>query len=73
MNSKLKKYFRLRAFPNFKDHYEDFIKHNFVALGWPKIGDLTGKSKEEIRNLLITNGYTFPSKQALGLGVSIVS
>lgn len=35
MSTKSKQYFRLRAFPNLEDHYEDFIKHEFVALGWP--------------------------------------
>ena len=51
MDTKSKQYFRLRAFPNLEDHYEDFIKHEFVALGWPDTGDLVGKSKEEIARI----------------------
>ena len=56
MTIKKRNYFRVRAFPNLEDHYDDFIKYNVVALGWPDIGDLTGKSKEEIRDLLV-KGY----------------
>ena len=61
MTIKKRNYFRVRAFPNLEDHYDDFIKYNVVALGWPDIGDLTGKSKEEIRDLLV-KGYKFKNK-----------
>ena len=68
MDTKSKQYFRLRAFPNLEDHYEDFIKHEFVALGWPDTGDLVGKSKEEIKNELLKK-YVFRNNRALGLAV----
>lgn len=68
MTIKKRNYFRVRAFPNLEDHYDDFIKYNVVALGWPDIGDLTGKSKEEIRDLLV-KGYKFKNNRALGLAV----
>lgn len=72
MNTKSKQYFRLRAFPNLQDHYEDFIKNEFVALGWPDTDDLTGKSKEEIRYALVKK-YTFKNNRALGLAVGFFS
>ena len=68
MDTKSKQYFRLRAFPNLDDHYEDFIKHEFVALGWPDTGDLAGKSKEEIKDALVKK-YKFRNNRALGLAV----
>lgn len=42
-----------------------------MALGWPDIGDLTGKSKEEIRDLLV-KGYKFKNNRALGLAVGFL-
>ncbi len=68
MKTNSTQYFRLRAFPNLEDHYEDFIKHNFVALGWPNTGNLMGKSKEEIRAAL-EKMYQFKNNRALGLAV----
>ncbi len=69
MKTNSKQYFRLRAFPNHKDHYEDFIKHNFVALGWPATGNLAGKSEEEVRAALDIDIHEFKNKRALGLAV----
>lgn len=69
MNTISKQYFRLRAYPGKKDHYKDFIENNFVALGWPLIGDLTGKSEEEIRVALDIDIYPFKTKRAFGLAV----
>jgi len=69
MKTNSKQYFRLRAFPNRKDHYEDFIKHNFVALGWPATGNLAGKSEEEVRAALDIDIHEFKNKRALGLAV----
>lgn len=69
MKNNSKQYFRLRAFPNLEDHYEDFIKNDFVALGWTATGNLVGKSKEEVRAALDIEIYKFKNKRALGLAV----
>lgn len=64
----LQSVYRLRAFPNKKDHYQDFISGNFIAIGWPLIGDITNDSREEISDKL--NKYyekDFKTKQVLGL------
>ena len=63
MQNNSKQYFRLRAFPNLEDHYEDFIKNDFVALGWPATGNLVGKSKEEVRAALDIEIYKFKNKE----------
>ncbi|MFI3605872.1 hypothetical protein [Vagococcus fluvialis] len=47
-----KKYYEVRAFPNNEDQYDTFIENKFVAIGWPSIGNVFGKSKEEIRKLI---------------------
>lgn len=60
--------FRLRAFPNRKDRYQDFISNNFIAIGWPLIGDITNDSREEISAKLNEHyGKDFKTKQVLGL------
>lgn len=47
-----KKYFRVRAFPNHVDKFSEFIEEGFIAIGWPKIGDITNNSKEKITQKL---------------------
>jgi predicted Mrr-cat superfamily restriction endonuclease len=37
---------------------QEFLEGNFVAIGWPNIGDLTGQTKEEIYTKLVSQyGY----------------
>lgn len=47
--------FEVRAFPNGKDHYQDFINNNFVAIGWPDIGDVSSMDIDQIRENLKKN------------------
>lgn len=44
--------YEIRAFPNGEDHYDDFSKNGFVAIGWPKIGDVREKSDSDIKKIL---------------------
>lgn len=36
---------------------DEFKTQNIVAIGWPSIGDLSGKSREELKNLLKEDPY----------------
>ena len=49
----MKKIIELRAFPNKKDKYKTFIDKEFVAIGWPKIGDITSRNQNEIKEKLL--------------------
>ena len=49
----MKKIIELRAFPNKKDKYKTFIDKEFVAIGWPKIGDITSRNQNEIKEELL--------------------
>lgn len=40
-NGNSKTYFEFRAAPNGIDQYNRFMTDNFVAIGWPKIGDVS--------------------------------
>lgn len=56
----------VRPFPdNETKRLNEFKTNNFVAIGWPGIGDLTGKSREELKELLSRAPYRL-SGLALG-------
>ena len=38
---------------------DEFKSNNFVAIGWPHIGNLAGKSREDIKNLLAGKPYNY--------------
>ena len=48
-------YYKLSCSPDGKDHFDTFLSNGYVAIAWPKIGDLTnliGKSENEIRKTI---------------------
>ncbi len=50
----------LRPFPHGDTKRLDaFQANNFVAIGWPNIGDLSGKSREDIKELLSGEPYHY--------------
>lgn len=57
----------VKPYPDGKDHWEDFQKKGIIAIGWSKLGDVSGKNEEEIRELLIEKGYT---EGKIGMAVS---
>lgn len=67
----VKKMWLLRAKPhNYKiSKIKEFMEMSIVGIGWPGLGDLTGKNYEEIKELLSTE-Y---SKQKLGIYASTVN
>ena len=42
----------VRPFPHDDKRLEEFKLKNVVAVGWPGIGDLSGKSREDIKSIL---------------------
>lgn len=59
--------FQMKSKPHGIERLNEFINTNenglsFVAIGWPGIGDLTNKSKKEIRDLLIEK-YEYEGQQ----------
>lgn len=57
----------LRPRPHNIDRFSLFKMDHFIAIGWPNLGDLSKKSKEEIRTLLTLPPYQYSS---LSLGNS---
>lgn len=56
----------VRPFPdNVTKRLDEFRVNNFVAIGWPHIGNLAGKSREDIKEILSGNPYNY-SGLALG-------
>lgn len=56
----------MRPYPDGKTkRLEEFKTGNFVAVGWPNIGSLAGKSREDIKNILAGPPYNY-SGQVLG-------
>lgn len=47
----------VRPFPHNIKRLDLFRQNGFVAIGWPGIGDLTGKSREDIRSILSGEPY----------------
>lgn len=55
----------VRPFPHGNKRLNEFKQNNIIAVGWPNIGDLTGKSREEIKTILSGAPY---SLEGLALG-----
>lgn len=55
----------VRPFPHGINRLDMFKSDNFVAIGWPGIGDLAGKSREELKRILSQEPYKL-SGLALG-------
>lgn len=57
----------VRPYPHNTDirRIDEFRQGNMVAIGWPGIGDLTGKSREDIKQILSGKPYEL---SGLGLG-----
>lgn len=51
----------LRPNPHENFRLEEFKSENIIAVGWPGIGDLTNKSREDIKSLLQENPYNYAS------------
>ena len=66
----MKKIIELRAFPNKKDKYKTFIDKEFVAIGWPKIGDITSRNQNEIKEELLKK---YPELEENGRCVTQIS
>ena len=58
----------VKAFPDGKDRWKEFQEKGIIAIGWPALSDLSGKSREEIKKLLC-NKYGLEG-QSLGSAVS---
>lgn len=55
----------VRPYPHDIPRITEFRQNNIVAIGWPGIGNLTGKSREEIKQILTGEPYKL-SGLALG-------
>lgn len=51
------KIFMLRSKPHKIERINEFLKFNFVAIGWTSKNDLTGATKEDIRKALQADNY----------------
>ena len=51
----------IRPNPHNKYRLNEFKEKNMVAIGWPNIGNLSGKSKEDIREILSGKPYEYRS------------
>ncbi|MCM3164374.1 hypothetical protein [Metabacillus litoralis] len=49
--------FQIKTKPHGTDRLNEFLRFNFICIGWPGIGNLEGVSKEEIRERLQKTYY----------------
>lgn len=61
----------LRPYPNNLPQLNLFKQQNFIAIGWPCIGDLSGKSKEELKKIMSLPPYSYTSLK-LGNAYAII-
>ncbi|MCI8639259.1 MAG: hypothetical protein HFG41_09000 [Coprococcus sp.] len=67
----VKKAWLVRPYPHNKKRLDEFKTKNIVAVGWPGIGNLTGKSREELKDILSKAPYNL-SGLALGNAYAII-
>jgi len=60
-----KKAWLVRPYPHQIRRLLEFKSKNIIAVGWPGIGDLTGKSREDLKHILADKPY---SLEGLALG-----
>jgi len=53
----------VRPFPHNSKRLDEFKQNSIVAIGWPGIGDLTGKSREDIKSILSGTPYNLNGLQ----------
>lgn len=41
----------VRAKPHHNDHLDEFLDNDIVGIGWPDMGDLIGRDKDDIREI----------------------
>jgi Uncharacterized conserved protein len=58
----------IRAMPDGHDRFTEFGVQNIIAIGWPNTGDLTGKTKADIR-LILQKVYPFDSARKLAFAL----
>ncbi len=63
--AKTKRAWLVRPRPHGKMRLEEFKNNNIIAVGWPCIGNLTGKSREDLKEILSMKPYQL-SGLALG-------
>ncbi len=63
MMIKTKQAWMLRPCPCEIPRLGEFRRENIVAIGWPGIGDLTGKSREELKQLLSRPPYSYEDRR----------
>ena len=61
----------IRPSPHNKYRLNEFKEKNIIAIGWPHIGNLSGKSKEDIKAILSGKPYEY-SGRSLGYAEAIV-
>lgn len=49
----MKRLFQMKRFPHGIDSYEDFLANDRISIGWPLLEDLRGKTKNEVKQLLM--------------------
>lgn len=58
----------VKAFPDGKDRWKEFQEKSIIAIGWPTVGDVSGKNKDDIKELLCSK-YGLEG-QSLGSAIS---
>ncbi|MBS2970538.1 hypothetical protein J9317_17470 [Metabacillus sp. KIGAM252] len=60
--------FQIKTRPHGTVRLNEFIQGNFIAIGWPRIGNLAGVSKEEIRiRLQKAYGHTYDNPRTISV------
>ncbi len=49
----------IRPYPHKHPRLSEFLANKIIAVGWPCIGDLTGKSREELKETLSKPPYSY--------------
>lgn len=69
--SALKRAWAIRPYPHGRYRMKEFLSSGMAAIGWPAIGDLTGTSRDQIREKLAKH-YKYKNSQSLGQKTGII-
>lgn len=63
MTNEMKQAWMIRPYPCEVCRLDEFRQKGIVAIGWPGIGDLTGKSREDLKQLLSQPPYSYVDRR----------
>ena len=69
----MKNVWLVRAVPDGHERFEAFKRENLIAIGWPRLPDLKGKSLDDLRKILKATYTEYDTSGKIGQALAVVN